>query len=83
MHLLDHGSTESALHLPGGARIDVRASSEFTRWVVWTLPGKPFVCLEPWTCPGNALNTGEGLVRLSPGATRESWVEIALVQLAG
>jgi galactose mutarotase-like enzyme len=78
LHLLDHGSTESALHSVDGARVDVRASSEFTRWVVWTLAGKPFVCLEPWTCPGNALNTGEGLSRLGPGASLESWIEVAV-----
>ena len=78
LHLLDHGSTVSALRSPEGADIQVRASSEFTRWVVWTLSGKPFVCLEPWTCPGNALNTGEGLLRLSPGASRQSWIEISL-----
>ncbi len=77
LHLLDHGSTESALHFRDGARIDVRASPEFGRWVVWSLPGKPFVCVEPWTCPGNALNTGERLIRLAPGGAHESWVEIA------
>jgi galactose mutarotase-like enzyme len=76
LHLLDHGSTASALHLSDGGRIDVVASHEFTRWVVWSLPAKPFVCLEPWTCPGNALNTGEQLLRLAPGSFRESWVEI-------
>jgi galactose mutarotase-like enzyme len=75
LHLLDHGSTESALHLPGG-RVEVAASHEFTRWVVWSLPERPFVCVEPWTCPGNALNTGEQLMRLAPGSFRESWVEI-------
>lgn len=77
LHLLDHGSTGSALHLGGGARIDIRASSDFTRWVVWTLEGKDFVCVEPWTCPSNALNTGEDLITLEPGQSHESWIEIA------
>jgi galactose mutarotase-like enzyme len=76
LHLVDHGGTSSALHLPGGGQIDLVASHEFTRWVVWSLPAKPFVCVEPWTCPGNALNTGEQLLRLGPGSFRESWVEI-------
>lgn len=76
LHLIDHGSTASALHLEGGKRIEVAASHEFTRWVVWSLPEKPFVCVEPWTCPGNAMNTGEQLLRLAPGSSRESWVEI-------
>jgi galactose mutarotase-like enzyme len=77
LHLLDHGSTESALHFGEGARLDVRASPDFARWVVWTLAGKDFVCLEPWTCPGNALNSGEGLITLAPGGSHESWVELA------
>ncbi|HEX4474788.1 MAG TPA: galactose mutarotase, partial [Polyangiaceae bacterium] len=77
LHLLDHGSTSSALHLGDGSRIDVRGSPEFTRWVVWSLAGKDFVCLEPWTSPGNALNTKEQLLSVDPGATHTSWIEIA------
>jgi galactose mutarotase-like enzyme len=78
LHLLDHGCTESALLFSQGlGEIRVRASAEFTRWVVWTLQGRDFVCLEPWTCPGNAMNTGEGLMVLAPGAVRELWMEIA------
>lgn len=73
MHLYDHGSTESAL-----GDVVVRASAEYTHWVVWTLRGKDFVCLEPWTCPGNALNTGERLIELAPGASRALWVEYSL-----
>jgi galactose mutarotase-like enzyme len=76
LHLLDHGSTASALHLGDGARIDVRASRDFTRWVIWTLAGKDFVCLEPWTSPGNALNTGEQLLTLNPGGVYEASVEL-------
>jgi galactose mutarotase-like enzyme len=47
--------------------------------VVWTLEGKDFVCVEPWTCPGNALNTGERLMTLGKGETRALWVEYATV----
>lgn len=77
LHLLDHSRPESALHLGDGARIEVRASADFTRWVVWTLAGRDFVCLEPWTAPGNALNTGDGLLWVEPDAMHESWLEIA------
>lgn len=76
LHLLDHGSTESSLSIEG-ARIAVRGSPEFTHWVVWTLQGKDFVCLEPWTCPGNALNTGERLIHLPSRETRALWIEIS------
>lgn len=75
LHLLDHGSTESALVTPAGT-VHVRGSAEYTHWVVWTLAGRDFVCLEPWTCPGNALNTGERLIVLAPGEARALWTEI-------
>lgn len=69
LHLLDHGSSDSALDFADGSRLDLRASPEFGRWVVWTLAGKDFVCVEPWTAPANALNTGESLLEVAPGAT--------------
>ena len=58
MHLIDHGQTEGTLALGDGSAITVRGSPELRRWVVWTVSGKDFVCLEPWSAPGNALNTG-------------------------
>lgn len=79
LHLRDHGSTRSSLTRPGAdKKIEVTGSEEFTHWVVWTLQGKDFVCLEPWTAPGNALNTGERLIHLQPNETRKLWVEISL-----
>lgn len=76
LHLLDHGSDTGTLHYADGARIAVSASPQFSRWIVWTLAGKDFVCLEPWTSPGNALNTGEGLIELAGGQVQESWMEL-------
>lgn len=77
LHLLDHGKTECALELPSHA-IVVRGSREFTHWVVWTLAGKDFICVEPWTCPGNAVNTGDRVITLAPGESRTAWIEIEL-----
>lgn len=78
LHLVDHGSSEATLVLADGARIVVRGSEEFQRWVVWTQPGKDFVCLEPWTAAANALNTGERLLVIEPKGTRVLRVSIAL-----
>lgn len=75
LHLLDHGSTESELASPGGT-VRLRGSAEYTHWVVWTLAGRDFVCLEPWTCPGNAINTGDRVLLLAPSETRTLWLEI-------
>ncbi|MET0659427.1 MAG: galactose mutarotase [Steroidobacteraceae bacterium] len=76
IHLLDHPQPEATLQLADGAYITVRGSSDVVRWVVWTLAERDFVCVEPWTAPGNALNTGEHLIVLAPGATHTSHMEI-------
>lgn len=76
LHLLDHRSPSTALHLGDGSTIHLRASPEFALRVVWTLAGKDFVCLEPWTSPGNALNDADRLLTVAPGQTRELWIEI-------
>jgi galactose mutarotase-like enzyme len=81
MHLLDHGSTESELARGDGTRLSLRASPEFTRWVVWSLPGRDFVCVEPWTAPADALNTGEGIIALGPGGSRDLWFEVQLLDV--
>ena len=76
LHLLDHDSTESTLTHPDGT-IRLRGSKEYTHWVVWTLAGRDFVCLEPWTCPGDALNSGDRLIHLAPSESRELWLELS------
>ena len=75
LHLLDHGSQECKL-MTGSSTIVLRASEHYALWVVWTLAGKDFICVEPWTSPGNALNTGERLLTVAPGERHESWIEI-------
>ncbi len=75
LHLLDHRSNGATLESPQGT---VELGGHFTRWVVWSLPNKDFVCLEPWTCPANALNTGEGLITLEPGDTRCLTLQLSL-----
>lgn len=77
LHLNDHGSTASELRAPGwSGAVELRGSEAFTHWVVWTLRGRDFVCVEPWTCPGDAMNTADRLLRISPGATHTEWLEI-------
>jgi galactose mutarotase-like enzyme len=78
LHLLDH--EEQHLDLENGeGRIRVAASNEHRTWVLWTIPDGPFVCVEPWTSPANALNTKTDLLKLSPGESRELWVTIEKV----
>jgi galactose mutarotase-like enzyme len=49
----------------------IQLTGPFPTWVVWTLAGKDFICLEPWSAPGNALNTGKDLLSLAPGHSAE------------
>ncbi|HLO85442.1 MAG TPA: aldose epimerase [Nostocaceae cyanobacterium] len=44
--------------------------------VFWTLKGKEFYCLEPWTAPRNSLNTGEHLTVLEPGSSKITSVRL-------
>jgi galactose mutarotase-like enzyme len=76
LHLIDHGSSRSELTWGDGTRVAIRASPELARWVVWTLAGRDFVCVEPWTAPADALNTGESLIEVPPKASRSLWVEM-------
>jgi galactose mutarotase-like enzyme len=67
--------TAAALATPAG-EVRLRGSAEYTHWVVWTLAGRDFVCLEPWTAPGDALNKDERLIVLAPGESRALWLEV-------
>ncbi len=75
LHLLDHDARGATLETPEGT-VDV--GGDLGRWVIWTLPGKDFVCLEPWSAPANALNTGEDLTTLAAGEERAFEVAIAV-----
>ncbi len=55
-----------------GFRLTLTQSDEFSIIVFWTVKGKPFYCLEPWTAGRNALNTGDRLLSLAPGASLET-----------
>ena len=79
LHLLDHNSQECSLVWPDGSVLRIHADPEFVVWVVWTLAGRDFVCLEPWTARGNALSTGHNLLTVEPGQTREIGLELTFV----
>ena len=71
LHLLDHSEPGTVLHRgPDLKPVKLGWSSEFTTLVVWTLGGRDFVCVEPWTALGGALARGEGLLDVPPGEAR-------------
>jgi len=59
-----------------GLRLTLSYNSSYGKLIFWMLEGKDFYCLEPWTAPGNALNTGEHLIYLQPGATCQTIVRM-------
>ena len=56
--------------------LNLEYSDLYGTLVFWTLQDKDYICLEPWTAPRNALNTGEGLTHLDPQQTIETVVTI-------
>ncbi|QZZ20884.1 aldose epimerase [Leptothermofonsia sichuanensis E412] len=56
-------------------------SNLFSTLVFWTVKGKDYYCLEPWTAPRNALNTGEHLLHLEPGASLETFFNLSVERL--
>jgi galactose mutarotase-like enzyme len=48
----------------------------FSTLVFWTLKGKDFYCLEPWSAARNAINTGENLTVLQSGASYSTYFKL-------
>jgi galactose mutarotase-like enzyme len=50
-------------------KLTMTTSANYRTVVFWTVEGKDFYCLEPWTAPRNSLNTGVDLLHVAPGET--------------
>ncbi|WP_416669518.1 aldose epimerase family protein [Egbenema bharatensis] len=61
-------------------RIAIDYDLIYSTVVFWTVKGKDYYCLEPWTAPRNALNTGENLIHLEPGTSLRTLVCLRLVE---
>ena len=64
-----------------GRKVTLRYSNFFSTIVFWTVKGKDFICLEPWSAPRNGINTGEQLTILDPGASCQANLEITCEQI--
>ncbi|MGL5035677.1 MAG: aldose epimerase [Microcystaceae cyanobacterium] len=58
-----------------GLTLNLNYSDHYEVIVFWTLQDKNFICLEPWSSPRNALNTGERLLVIDPKETIHTVVE--------
>jgi galactose mutarotase-like enzyme len=59
-------------------KVTLSYSDLYSTLVFWTVKGKDYYCLEPWSAPRNSLNTGEHLTELAPGASCEAFVHLSV-----
>lgn len=59
-------------------KLEISYSDLFSTLVFWTLKDKDFICIEPWSAPRNALNTGEQLNYLQPDEIYTAQVSIEI-----
>ncbi len=78
--IFPHLSRQSASvsDLSRHTRMTLSYGDAFPSLVFWTVKGKDFYCLEPWSAPRNALNTGERLLYLDPNASLETEVALSV-----
>jgi galactose mutarotase-like enzyme len=78
LHLLDHGSQEAILERPGLPSIRIGFGAEQDVLVLWTLPGRDFICVEPWRARGGVLAQGTAPL-LPAGESFSTTLELSLV----
>jgi galactose mutarotase-like enzyme len=78
LHLFDHGPRHTTLHRPGLPAVRIGFGDDQKALVVWTLPGRDFVCIEPWRMKFGALADGTA-PRIEPGGFASTTLTIALV----
>lgn len=76
--LLDATRPEIGFALSEDATVRLTYSEEFRYVVLWSVEGKPFVCVEPWTALNEALNDKQGLLNVPSGETLHLVLNIAM-----
>jgi galactose mutarotase-like enzyme len=61
-----HSPIATVTNPTDGYRLTLKSENVYKYLVFWTLAGKDFFCLEPWTARRNALNTGTDLQHVPP-----------------
>jgi len=75
LQILDHSGPTVGLERPGRGARSLALDPTQAIVTVWTLPGRDFVCVEPWTRPSDAVNRGEALW-VAPQQSHEAVFEI-------
>jgi galactose mutarotase-like enzyme len=69
-------TSASVINTAAGLKLRLDYSNLYSTLVFWTVKGKDYYCLEPWSASRNALNTGEDLTQLAPGASCQTVVRL-------
>lgn len=59
--------------------LQIDYDANYSTLVFWTVQGKDFYCLEPWSAGRNAMNTGAHLIHLPPGETLDTVVRFTVM----
>lgn len=80
---LEDGRVECFVSDPAaGITLVMQAAAPFQTLVIWSPPGRPGLCLEPWTAPPNVFNLAarglreSGLIVLQPGERWDAWMRL-------
>ncbi|MBW4591331.1 MAG: aldose epimerase [Brasilonema angustatum HA4187-MV1] len=57
-------------------KLTLEYDDTYSTLVFWTVKGKDYYCLEPWSAARNAINTGERLSVLEPEATHAATIRL-------
>ncbi len=79
LFLLDHHPRQTILHRPGMPGVRIGFGDDQTLLVVWTLPGRDFVCVEPWRTRASALADSVA-PQIAPGASASTTLTLSLVR---
>jgi galactose mutarotase-like enzyme len=72
-------SGRASFDIPGLGRLELGWSPEMRFLQCWGLPGRDFICLEPFLGPNNAINTPQRL-DVAPGGAKTLWMMIELLE---
>jgi len=76
--LLDASASSIAFEPADDVRVALAYSPAFRYVYLWSVPGKPFVCVEPWTARSNEMNRQEELLLVEPGETLRLGMEFSI-----
>lgn len=62
----------------GDSTMTISYDENYSTLVFWTVKGKDFYCLEPWSGPRNAMNTGDALMTVAPQETVETVISMTV-----